>query len=168
MAALRVAREHFVSVNALFTTCSWGAAHALPMRSKPEVRLTKDLDITLQRHMLLTGERNLTAQIAAELAQWHTPAGDAERTADVADEGVQLADHEMKLAIETTLKCQVQDVKHALHKIAVGTYGLCDACGEAIPWERLTARPQATLCLACKVKQERAGQSGAAHVQATA
>jgi DnaK suppressor protein len=137
------------------------------MRSKLQARITNDLDITRQRHMLLTGERDLTAQIAAELAQWRTPAVGAERTADVADEGVQLADHEMKLAIETALKCQVEDVKHALHKIAVGTYGLCDACGETIPSERLTARPQANLCLACKVKQERAGQSGATLAQAS-
>ncbi len=45
---------------------------------------------------------------------------------------------------------EVEEVDHALEKIAAGTYGTCERCGQAIPKARLRAIPQARLCIACK------------------
>jgi RNA polymerase-binding transcription factor DksA len=42
------------------------------------------------------------------------------------------------------------EIDRALAKLADGTYGRCDACGEQIGPERLEALPWATLCIACK------------------
>jgi len=42
----------------------------------------------------------------------------------------------------------------ALEKIAEGTYGVCEACGEAIGYPRLLAYPAARRCLACQQKAE--------------
>ncbi len=42
----------------------------------------------------------------------------------------------------------------ALNKIADGTYGECESCGEDIGVARLMARPVAQLCIDCKTEQE--------------
>jgi DnaK suppressor protein len=42
----------------------------------------------------------------------------------------------------------------ALGKIAEGTYGECEMCGEEINKARLMARPVAQLCIDCKTEQE--------------
>jgi DnaK suppressor protein len=39
--------------------------------------------------------------------------------------------------------------ERALAKIAEGSYGLCDGCGEQIPAERLRAMPDRSLCVSC-------------------
>ena len=41
------------------------------------------------------------------------------------------------------------DIRHALNRLDAGTYGLCEACGLAMPFERLEAIPSARLCVAC-------------------
>lgn len=42
------------------------------------------------------------------------------------------------------------EIDRAVAKLAEGTYGRCDACGDDIGSERLEALPWATLCMACK------------------
>ena len=41
------------------------------------------------------------------------------------------------------------DVEHALERLQNGTYGWCEYCGVAMPFERLEAIPWARLCVAC-------------------
>jgi DnaK suppressor protein len=43
----------------------------------------------------------------------------------------------------------VADIRHALNRLDAGTYGSCEACGLALPFERLEAIPSARLCVAC-------------------
>jgi DnaK suppressor protein len=40
-------------------------------------------------------------------------------------------------------------IARALAKLAEGTYGVCDACGEAIATARLRAAPESVLCIEC-------------------
>jgi DnaK suppressor protein len=42
---------------------------------------------------------------------------------------------------------QLQQIEHALARIAEGEYGLCAACGKPIPQSRLDAVPWATFCV---------------------
>jgi RNA polymerase-binding transcription factor DksA len=49
------------------------------------------------------------------------------------------------------------EVEQALHKFEVGTYGLCDNCGQPIAPERLEVLPEANLCFSCK---SRLGKNG--------
>lgn len=37
----------------------------------------------------------------------------------------------------------------ALARLAAGTYGRCEQCGQPIPVDRLRARPATTSCIAC-------------------
>ena len=44
----------------------------------------------------------------------------------------------------------------ALTRVADGEYGVCSECGAAIPPNRLLAVPDATTCVACQARLERA------------
>jgi DnaK suppressor protein len=45
----------------------------------------------------------------------------------------------------------LDDIEHALSRLDAGTYGTCEFCGQAIPFERLEAIPHASTCVACAV-----------------
>ncbi|MEU8994407.1 TraR/DksA C4-type zinc finger protein [Streptomyces caniferus] len=49
----------------------------------------------------------------------------------------------------------LDDLDRAAQRIAAGTYGLCEHCGEPISAGRLTARPTATTCIDCAHKDSR-------------
>jgi RNA polymerase-binding transcription factor DksA len=74
---------------------------------------------------------------------------------DQADTGTKniTREHEMSLAANAR-EMQIQ-TEHALERLAAGTYGLCESCGNAIGKARMQAFPRATLCVECKQKQER-------------
>jgi DnaK suppressor protein len=46
------------------------------------------------------------------------------------------------------------EIDKSLNKIAQGTYGECDGCGDHIQPKRLQARPLAPLCIACMEERE--------------
>jgi DnaK suppressor protein len=62
-------------------------------------------------------------------------------------------DHEMSMA--KNARDNLQLVEEALRRIADGTYGVCESCGQPIGKLRLQAFPRATLCMQCKQRQER-------------
>ena len=45
-------------------------------------------------------------------------------------------------------------IREALDRVEMGTYGMCEECGEEISEQRLKARPVTTLCIDCKTLQE--------------
>jgi len=47
------------------------------------------------------------------------------------------------------------EIDHALRRLEEGTYGVCEECGRRIPAARLRAVPFASLCVACKERDER-------------
>src|SRR4051795_13429470 len=46
-------------------------------------------------------------------------------------------------------------LERALEKIAEGSYGTCDNCGNAIPQGRLDAAPESILCVPCAAAARR-------------
>lgn len=62
-------------------------------------------------------------------------------------------DHEMSMA--RNAKDNLALVQAALARIADGSYGVCESCGNPIGKARLQAFPRATLCMECKQLQER-------------
>ncbi|HET7483553.1 MAG TPA: TraR/DksA C4-type zinc finger protein [Actinomycetota bacterium] len=66
-----------------------------------------------------------------------------------ADSAQATAERSEQLALVEQLQEHHRAVLHALAKIADGTYGKCERCGEDIPFERLEARPTAALCVSC-------------------
>jgi len=43
----------------------------------------------------------------------------------------------------------IHEIRHALHRIESGAYGICVVCGKEIPRERLDALPFTCKCVAC-------------------
>ncbi|PKL52286.1 MAG: transcriptional regulator, TraR/DksA family protein [Nitrospira bacterium HGW-Nitrospira-1] len=48
----------------------------------------------------------------------------------------------------------MHNIDEALRKIADGTYGVCEECGEEISAKRLMVLPAATLCVDCQENRE--------------
>jgi len=69
-------------------------------------------------------------------------------------------DLEKRLTSEKRMGDDLAEVEHALAKFEKGTYGLCDNCGQFIDPARLEALPQASLCLSCKAREEKAAKGG--------
>jgi DnaK suppressor protein len=83
-------------------------------------------------------ERMIQASVGANADDEHDPEG-----ATIAFERAQLA------ALLAEARQRVTDLDAALDRVATGTYGRCERCGEPIPPARLAARPTSTTCLPC-------------------
>ncbi len=64
------------------------------------------------------------------------------------------ADRNFMLRIRDRESKLILKVKKALVRIEIGTFGICEACGEDISFDRLKARPVTTQCIDCKTKEE--------------
>jgi DnaK suppressor protein len=74
---------------------------------------------------------------------------------DQADAGAKTFEREHEMSLAANARDMYEQTARALHRIQTGTYGVCEACGNPIGKRRLQAFPRATLCLACKQRQER-------------
>ncbi|MCW2865876.1 MAG: TraR/DksA family transcriptional regulator [Marmoricola sp.] len=74
---------------------------------------------------------------------------------DQADVGSASFERDQEMVIVHNARDMLEQSQHALERIADGTYGACEVCGQAIGKNRLMAFPRATLCLKCKQREER-------------
>ncbi|NHA68047.1 TraR/DksA family transcriptional regulator [Phycicoccus flavus] len=51
------------------------------------------------------------------------------------------------MALTDGLRTRLAELDAAGERVAAGTYGRCEVCGEPIPVERLEARPTARTCV---------------------
>jgi DnaK suppressor protein len=51
------------------------------------------------------------------------------------------------VGVGSNLELTEARIERALAKVAEGTYGLCDVCGEPIGPKRLAAMPESTVCI---------------------
>ncbi|MBR7835647.1 TraR/DksA family transcriptional regulator [Actinospica durhamensis] len=79
-----------------------------------------------------------------------TGAGD-----DQADTSSKNFEREHEMSIVNHARDMLVQSERALARIANGTYGECESCGEGVGKARLQVFPRATLCKDCKEKQER-------------
>jgi RNA polymerase-binding transcription factor DksA len=64
-------------------------------------------------------------------------------------EGTSMAvDRLAAVSTQEHLLAMLDDVRRARERVAEGTYGVCEVCGEPIPEGRLEARPWANRCVA--------------------
>jgi DnaK suppressor protein len=74
---------------------------------------------------------------------------------DQADSGAKAFEREQEMTLLANARSAMLQTRHALNRIDVGTYGICESCGNPIGKLRLQAFPRATLCVSCKQRQER-------------
>ncbi|HEY8417068.1 MAG TPA: TraR/DksA C4-type zinc finger protein [Limnochordales bacterium] len=71
-----------------------------------------------------------------------------------ADLGSELAARQVDLGLVENTGQLLHQVEQALARLADGTYGLCEQCGQPIPQARLEAMPAATRCAPCQAAGE--------------
>lgn len=74
---------------------------------------------------------------------------------DQADAGSMTFEREHEMSLAANARDLLEQTENALLRIKDGTYGTCEGCGRPIGKARLLAYPRATLCVACKQKEER-------------
>lgn len=84
-------------------------------------------------------------QLAADMEP-----GDIQFDEESGEGGTMNVERERDLALSAQARAAVDEIDRALAKIDVGTYGICERCGEPIKRARLKALPYASLCIACK------------------
>ena len=135
-------------------TAHTGAA-ALPVR-QGERRWT-EAEVTEIRDQLAAEVAALRAEIdRAETdiaSRLGAAAGDAGE--DQADVGAKTFEREHELSLTHNARELLAQNERAVARIESGTYGTCESCGNAIGKARLQAFPRATLCVACKQREER-------------
>ncbi|MGM0577004.1 MAG: TraR/DksA family transcriptional regulator [Myxococcota bacterium] len=94
-------------------------------------------------------------------AEEHADAVKEQGALRMSDE-VDLASAEWEQAFEHRLRDRekglLKKIDKALGRMESGEYDECESCGNYIGVKRLTARPEATLCIECKEEQERVEQ----------
>lgn len=131
------------------------APRSLPVRDGEEP--WTDEEIQEQREALAEELERLERKVAASdqelsdlLLQGNDGAG-----RDPADVGSSNFERDQELSLAQNAREMADQARLALHLFDEGNYGLCEVCGEPIGKGRLQAFPRATLCVACKQREER-------------
>jgi DnaK suppressor protein len=94
------------------------------------------------------------ASADAELSDLLRHSGDGAGD-DQADSGSSALEREHELTLVNNTRDLRDQTRHALDRIAAGTFGVCESCGRPIGKARMQAFPRATLCVECKQREER-------------
>lgn len=93
---------------------------------------------------------DLLEEVGDVLTQHKTP----EALPDVSDQASAEEDQRFSMRIMEREQKLLKKVNEALDRMKNQTYGICEQCGEDIPYKRLKARPVTTFCIECKTLQE--------------
>lgn len=74
---------------------------------------------------------------------------------DPGDVGSSNFERDQELSLAQNVREMAEQARLALHLFDTGGYGLCEACGQPIGKGRLQVFPRATMCVACKQREER-------------
>jgi DnaK suppressor protein len=116
---------------------------------------TEERFLTNQRQALDTERATYTEQArslreeAESLVEEMEP-GDIQFDDESGEGGTVTVDRERDLALSAQALVAVDEIDHAITKMAHSTYGICENCGRLIPKPRLEALPFARLCIDCK------------------
>ena len=114
-----------------------------------ELKLVKQSLETLRTHVL--------TRIADQRGGVHSRADvAAEQFALTQDSHAQtISQHDIALALSEHETLALTQIDAALQRLAVGTYGQCTTCGQAIATQRLKAWPDAARCIGCQEAAEK-------------
>jgi DnaK suppressor protein len=137
------------------TAARHAGAAALPVRQGERRWTEAELarvheQLTTEADALRADIDKAESDIADRLSDAVGDAGD-----DQADVGAKTYEREHELALAHNSRELLAQNERAIARIAAGTYGICESCGEPIGKARLQAFPRATLCVTCKQREER-------------
>ncbi|GFO61435.1 molecular chaperone DnaK [Geomonas silvestris] len=123
----------------------------------PEKSDVVDLE---QRKVLMEQKRRLWAELREEI---FTNAGEELHTQyeipqDPGEMSILDLLADAGLAIAEVRRAQLTALEESLRRLEMGTYGVCEGCGERISLERLRVVPFAAFCVACQKDREGPGR----------
>lgn len=81
-------------------------------------------------------------------------AGRAENLASPDTSAAEQFGHARIEAMRKELEKKIIQVRKALTRIKIGSYGICEECGQMIDTDRLMAYPETTVCIKCEKRKE--------------
>lgn len=122
-------------------------------QGKKEGQQERILDL---RKALLRKKDDILKEVKDEIAKYIS--GDNRQLVDTANDDGDWAQvdisEDISLQRLSAHRKLMYNIDEALRKIAEGTYGVCEECGEEISSKRLLVLPTATLCLDCQENRE--------------
>jgi DnaK suppressor protein len=119
-------------------------------------RATDELDLDAIRREL-EAHRDATREQVAGLARTPDRGSGLGFGKRIGDGTIEAVSRLTDIGVGGTLEATLARTERALAKLDEGTYGVCDACGAAIPPARLRAMPHSTLCVTCAAAERRTG-----------
>ncbi len=98
-----------------------------------------------EMHSLLNDAGKTVSEMTADTTNFPEPN----------DRATQESDRNFELRIRDRERKLINKIKDALERIDDGSFGTCEVCGEEISEGRLKARAVTTLCIDCKMEQEK-------------
>ncbi|WP_130865080.1 TraR/DksA family transcriptional regulator [Acidipropionibacterium timonense] len=74
---------------------------------------------------------------------------------DTIDVGSSQFERDQEMSLNQNARAVYEQSRLALAALDDGSYGTCEVCGKPIGKARLSAFPRATMCVACKQREER-------------
>lgn len=105
------------------------------------------------RGILLEEMRTLLEEAEKTVSEMNA---DTTNFPDPTDRATQESDRTFELRIRDRERRLLNKIREALERIENGSFGTCEMCGEQIGEARLKVRPVTTLCIDCKIEQEKA------------
>ena len=103
-------------------------------------------------HRLRQQRETLLKDVAGEVTELRST--ESERASELEERAQAARDTRLFASLDDHRKQQIEAIDDALERIALGTYGLCERCGEPIPPARLRALPTARVHVQCAEEEE--------------
>ena len=138
-------------------------SHLKPLKSAPAPLVISDnetwnaTELKAMRSALSKDLERLRADLAKVELEMDSLIQDGGEGAgdDQADAGNKTFEREHEMSLLINARDMVIQTERAIERIDNKSYGICEVCGNQIGKARLEVFPRATLCMACKQKEER-------------
>ncbi len=104
------------------------------------------------RRRLLEARKRLLRTVAA--SEEEIAALEAPEPGDPIDRASAIWDARLAARLGGQDKHELDEILDALRRLADGTFGTCESCGQPIGFARLRAMPAARFCVRCQATQE--------------
>ena len=92
---------------------------------------------------------SFTSETAGSVGGHETLMPPQEKEVNPEDQASQGEQYFKLKSLENILEQRLTEVNDAISKIDSESFGICQNCGQEIPWQRLRVNPAATTCISC-------------------
>ncbi len=92
---------------------------------------------------------SFTSETAGSVGGHETLMPPQEKETNPEDQASQEEQYFKLKSLENILEQRLNEVNAALERIDLEGFGICQSCGQEIPWTRLKVNPAATTCINC-------------------